>query len=93
MLRINLILVALIVASALGVVTAQHKSRRLVTEIEREEERTRALEIEYGQLQLEQSTWAAHARIEKVARLRLAMRAPEAGQVVAVDAPAETRNK
>ena len=86
MLRLNLILAALIVASALGVVAAQHKSRKLVTEIEREQERARALEVEYGQLQLEQSTWAAHARIEKIARERLAMRAPAAGQVLAVDA-------
>lgn len=87
MLRLNLILIVLIVASALGVVAAQHKSRRLVTEIEREQERMRALEVEFGQLQLEQSTWAAHARIEKIARERLGMRAPASGQVFAVDAP------
>lgn len=86
MLRLNLILIVLIVASALGVVAAQHKSRKLVTEIEREQERMRALEVEFGQLQLEQSTWAAHARIEKIARERLGMRAPSAGQVLAVDA-------
>lgn len=93
MLRLNFVLVALIVLSALGVVAAQHKSRKLVTEIEREQERMRALEVEYGQLQLEQSTWAAHTRIEKIARLRLAMRAPATGQVLAVDAPAEKGRK
>lgn len=93
MLRLNLILAALIVASALGVVAAQHKSRKLVTEIEREQERMRALEVEFGQLQLEQSTWAAHARIEKIARERLAMRAPVAGQVLAVDAPVPKNSK
>ena len=87
MLRLNLILLALIVASALGVVAAQHKSRKLVTEIEREQERMRALEVEFGQLQLEQSTQAAHTRVEKIARERLAMRAPAVGQVLAVDAP------
>ena len=64
MLRLNSALAALIVASALGVVAAQHQSRKLVTEIEREQGRTRALEVEFGQLQLEQSTWAAHARID-----------------------------
>ena len=45
------------------------------------------LEIEWGQLQLEQSTWAAHARIEKVARERLHMKPPVAGQVLAVEGP------
>lgn len=93
MLRLNLILAALIVASALGVVAAQHESRKLVTEIEREQERMRALEVEFGQLQLEQSTWSAHTRIEKIARVRLAMRAPAAGQVLAVDAPAPSSSK
>ena len=87
MLRLNLVLIALIVASALGVVAAQHKSRRLVTEIEREQERMRALEVEFGQLQLEQSTWAAHARIEKIAREQLHMQLPTAARTEVVPMP------
>ncbi|MBK6975474.1 MAG: cell division protein FtsL [Candidatus Methylophosphatis roskildensis] len=93
MLRLNSALAALIVASALGVVAAQHQSRKLVTEIEREQGRMRALEVEFGQLQLEQSTWAAHARIERIARERLAMRAPATGQILAVEAPAAKNSK
>jgi cell division protein FtsL len=93
MLRLNSALAALIVASALGVVAAQHQSRKLVTEIEREQGRMRALEVEFGQLQLEQSTWAAHARIERIARERLAMRAPATGQILAVEAPAAKSSK
>lgn len=91
--RTNLALTALIVASALGVVAAQHQSRKLVTEIEREQGRMRALDVEFQQLQLEQGTFAAHARIEKIARERLAMRAPAAGQILAVDAPAAKNGK
>ena len=46
-------------------------------------ERARQLDIEYGQLQLEMSTWANHPRIEKIARERLLMVAPDAlGRVV-----------
>ena len=37
------------------------------------------------QLRLEQSTWAAHARIEKLAREKLAMRPPLPGQVIAIE--------
>ena len=46
---------------------------------------TRQLEVEWGQLQLEQSTWAAHARIEKLAREKLAMRPPLPGQIIAIE--------
>ena len=88
MLRLNLLLVALVLASALGSVAAQHKARKLFQDLEREQERSRQLEVEWGQLQLEQSTWAAHVRIEKVARDRLHMRPPAAGQVLAVDGTA-----
>lgn len=87
MLRLNLALIALVLASAIGAVTSQHKARKLFQELEREQERTRQLEVEWGQLQLEQSTWAAHARVEKIARDRLHMKLPAPGQVHAVDSP------
>lgn len=83
MLRLNLILVAIVLASALGAVASQHQARKLFTELEREQDRMRQLEVEWGQLQLEQSTWDAHARIEKIARDRLHMKPPAAGQVIA----------
>lgn len=87
MLRVNLLLIAIVLASALGTVASQHTARKLFTEMEREQERMRQLEVEWGQLQLEQSTWAAHARIEKVARERLHMKPPAAGQILAVERP------
>lgn len=87
MLRLNFLLIAIVLASALGAVASQHKARKLFSEIEREQERMRGLEVEWGQLQLEQSTWASHARIEKIARERLHMRPPAAGQVLAVEVP------
>ena len=45
----------------------------------------RDLEVEWGQLQLEQSTWAAHARVEKIAREKLGMKAPQPSRVVSLE--------
>ena len=78
MARINLILLAVLTACALGLVTSQHKARKLFAELEHEQERADQLDIELGQLQLEQSTWAMHARVEKIARERLRMSVPDA---------------
>jgi cell division protein FtsL len=86
MIRLDAFILALVVASALGVVAAQHQARKLFSELEREQERARGLEVEWGQLQLEQSTWAAHGRIERMAREALGMRLPMAGQVIVVEA-------
>ena len=78
MARINLILLLLLTACALGLVTSQHQARKLFAEMEQEQERAKQLDVEWGQLQLEQSTWAMHARVEKIARERLRMSVPDA---------------
>ena len=93
MARINLILLAVLTACALGLVTSQHKARKLFAELEHEQERAKQLDVEWGQLQLEQSTWAMHARVEKIARERLRMSVPDARrtQVVTPGAAPEAR--
>ena len=73
MLRFNLFLLLAILVCSLGVVTSQHKARSLFQAMEAEQERARQLEIEFGQLQLELSTWATSPRIEKIAREELGM--------------------
>ncbi len=73
-----------VIASALGVVYTSHLSRRLYAELARLEQARDALEVEWGRLQLEQSTWAAHSRIERLARERLRMRLPRPDEVVVV---------
>jgi len=73
MLRFNMTILLILVISALALVTSQHRARKLFQELEREQERARQLDVEYGQLQLEMSTWATHPRIEKIARDRLHM--------------------
>ncbi|MCB1961929.1 MAG: cell division protein FtsL [Rhodocyclaceae bacterium] len=84
MVRLDVLLVTLAVLSALGVVASQHHARKLHTELEREQARMRQLEVEWGQLQLEQSTWAAHVRIEKIARQRLRMQPPTFEQILVI---------
>lgn len=79
--RLNLVLLAVVVACALSVVTSQHKARKLYVELQKEHQFARQLEVEWGQLQLEQSTWAMHARIEKIAGGQLMMRVPSASRV------------
>lgn len=83
MVRLNMFLLLIIVICALGAVTSQHRARKLYQALESEQERVRQLDIEYGQLQLELSTWATHPRVEKIARDRLHMVTPDAvGRVV-----------
>jgi cell division protein FtsL len=89
MARLNFMLLAVLVLCALGLVTSQHKARKLYAQFEQEQERARALDVEYGQLQLEQSTWAMHGRVEKLAGRALQMSAPDPRhtQVVELNAP------
>jgi cell division protein FtsL len=83
--KLNLLLLLVLVVCALGLVTSQHKARKLFTELEREQERARALDIEFGQLQLEASTWGLHSRVEKIAIGTLGMRVPDPRRVRMVE--------
>ena len=57
----------------------------LFVELERKQALARTYEVEYGQLQIEQSTWAMPARIEKIARDHLRMQVPGASRVELLD--------
>ena len=81
MARLNLTLLAILIVCALSVVTSQHKARKLYVELQKEQELAARIAIEWGQLQLEQSTWAMHARIEKIASGQLMMRVPPPSRV------------
>jgi cell division protein FtsL len=81
MTRLNTLLLLAILFSALSVVTSQHKARKLFQAMDAEQERARQLDVEYGQLQLEMSTWATSTRIEKIAREQLRMRTPETARI------------
>ena len=84
MTRLNLILFFSLILSALGLVNSQHKARNLYIELERAGQESKEIEQEYGQLQLEQSTWAMHSRIEQIASTQLQMQVPDARHVQVV---------
>ena len=81
MAKLNLLLLAVLVACALGLVTSQHRARKLFSELEREHERSRELDVDYGRLQLEASTWGLHRRVERIAASTFGMHAPDPRRV------------
>ena len=87
MTRLNLMLLAVLLVCALSLVTSRHQSRKLTTELTREQAIERAFEVEHGQLSIEQSTWSMPGRIEKVAREALRLQNPGPGRVEIVDMP------
>ncbi|HRN61543.1 MAG TPA: cell division protein FtsL [Luteimonas sp.] len=83
----RIVLAVLIIAtviSAIGVVHARHQHRELYVQITRLERARDELNIEFGRLQLEQATWAESNRIDQVARTKLGMKFPAAGEIVVV---------
>jgi len=81
MVRLSLLLLAVSTVCALSLVTSRHQARKLFVDLEREQALTRAYEVEYGQLQLEQSTWAMPARVEKIAREQLRLQLPRSARI------------
>jgi len=71
------VLALLVVATALAVVYCQHRTRERFARLEQFKDERARLETEWGRLQLEQSTWATHGRVERVAREELDMRVPD----------------
>ncbi|MBU1213866.1 MAG: cell division protein FtsL [Gammaproteobacteria bacterium] len=81
MTRLNVLLLILVVACALGVVTSQHKARKLFVDLQYEKERAQQMDVEWGKLQLEQSTLVMPARVERLARQQLQMHLPTSDQM------------
>ena len=81
MTKLNLILFFVLILTALGTVTSQHKARKLYVELQQQQDYAKQFEVEWGQLQLEHSTWAMHSRIEQIASERLHMQVPDAKRI------------
>jgi cell division protein FtsL len=83
--RLGILLIVMwVLGSALGVVYAKHESRKLFVELEALKTSRDNLNIEWGKLQLEQSTWATPNRIESIAHSELGMQVPSPDKVVIV---------
>ena len=81
-LRTLAFLIVMVALSALGVVYAKHQSRKLFVELQALHKTRDVMDIEWGQLQLEQSTLTTHGRVEGTAGAKLGMMIPDAKQVV-----------
>ena len=81
MARLNVLLLIIVIACALGVVTSQHKARKLYAELQKEKDRAQQMDVEWGQLQLEQGTLAMPARVERLAAAQLLMQTPQPRQI------------
>ena len=82
--RVLFIMILLIVTfvSAISVVYIKHYNRKLFVELQQLEKQRDDMEVEWGKLQLEQNTWATHARIERVAKQKLQMITPDTSDVI-----------
>ena len=80
-----LVFAAVCVMSALALVYTKHESRTLFIELQGLSQERDDLNIEYGQLQIEQSMWATHSRIEKVANDDLALIRPDSKDIYVIE--------
>lgn len=65
-----------VMLSSLGVVYSRHESRKLFVELQGLQEQRDEMNVQWGRLQLEQSTWTTHGRVADTARERLGMVVP-----------------
>jgi len=78
---IILVLVIAVMASAIASVYAKHQSRKLFTDLQALSTERDRMEVEWGKLQIEQSTWSTYGRVEQLAREQMNMQAPSPGDV------------
>ena len=82
-----LVFAVVCVMSALALVYTKHESRKLFVELETLTHERDQLNIEWGQLQIEQSTWATHARIERVVTDDLSLVRPDTTEIYVIERP------
>ena len=82
-----LVFAAVCVIGAMALVYTKHEARKLFVELETLTHERDELNIEWGQLQIEQSTWATHARSEQVALDRLSLVRPQSTEIFVIERP------
>lgn len=79
-----LFVILAVIVCAYSVVELRHRNRLLFAELQGLTQERDLLNIEWGQLLLEQGAWSEHRRVEETARARLGMALPTVDQVVVV---------
>ena len=70
--------------SAIALIDARHQNRVLFEQLDQLHQQRDQLNVDWGRLLLEQSTWSTHAYIEQSATQKLDMGLPANAQVVVV---------
>ncbi len=83
--KLLVVMILAVLVSAVGVIEAKHQSRKRFVALQALEKVRDQMNVEWGQLQLEQGTWATHSRVERIAREKLRMVNPKMGEVVIVE--------
>ncbi|MBR7070270.1 MAG: cell division protein FtsL [Oxalobacter sp.] len=65
--QIPWVLAIILIVSALGLINSQYRARKIFTQLEKAQAETRQLELEWGQLQLRQSSASKHSLVESKA--------------------------
>lgn len=78
------LLACAVIVSAIASVYARHETRRQFVLLQKLTAERDELEVEWGRLQIEQSAWSGHARVEELARRKMSMRMPSAGEIEVV---------
>ena len=84
---LTIVFAVVCVMSAMALIYTKHESRKLFVELEALTTERDELNIEWGQLQIEQSTWATHARIERVATEELSLARPKPTEIYVIEQP------
>ncbi|MEC8811076.1 MAG: cell division protein FtsL [Pseudomonadota bacterium] len=80
-----LVALVLVMVSSVAVVYSSYETRRLVASHQRLQQENNAMQVEWGQLLLEQSTWGSYNRVEQLAGTKLKMRVPAPNEIVMVE--------
>ncbi len=70
-----------VVLSAIASIYARHEARRQFVLLQKLTVQRDELAVEWGRLQIEQSAWSTHARVEELARKKMSMRMPSAEEI------------
>lgn len=70
-----------VIVSSIASVYARHEARRQFVLLQKLTAERDELEVEWGRLQIEQSAWSTHARVEELARRKMSMRMPSADEI------------
>jgi cell division protein FtsL len=77
-------LAILVVTTAIACVYARHESRKQFTRLQVLISDRDVLDVEWGQLQIERSTFSQHSMVEQIARKKMSMRTPSAEEIKVV---------